>query len=59
LGRVVDLLRPGLIVKMTKGFKTFQRVCPDGIIVQRFHRVNGDRYITAAGARDPEVLRRL
>ncbi len=59
LGRVVALLRPVLIVKMTSGFSDFQRLCPDGITVQQFHRANGDRYITAARKKDLEALLRL
>ncbi len=53
---VIDLVQPALIVKMTSAFAEFQRNCPSGVVVQQFRRANGDRYITDAGRKDPELL---
>ncbi len=58
-GPMIATLRPGMIVKMTSKFVAFARRCPSGILVQQFHRSNGDRYITAAGQMDLERLRKI
>jgi hypothetical protein len=56
---IIQLLQPRLIVKMTNEFSAFARYCPHGIMVQQFHRANGDNHITPAGNADLVQLRKL
>lgn len=57
LAHVVRLLQPRLVIKMTAEFPRFNLVAAP-VEVLTFSRANGDTYVTDAGKRDLELIRK-